>query len=1090
MIDKLNFRAGSKAAFLAAFVCAAPAWAGPVEDFDVALKHYQNKKFDLSTSAFGDFIGKYPTHERRALADLYYGQSLMQLRRFPDARVVFSGFLKANSNHADFALAMYREAECTFFVNDFPVASQMFAAFLDRFPENELSAWGWYYLGESHLKLGNADRAAEAFRSGMTKFPKSQRVTESQFGLARAYAALKDYDKASAEFQAIGNEADNPRAADALFALGSMEFDAGRLAEAATAFSNVREKFPTYRQAAAAALNAGSSYYKLQQFDKAVEAFDAAAASPKDKLTARFWAGQARRSQGELGEAIAINKAAYSEFKNDPNAAKLLYYWGDCEFRQGNLSAAIPLFVQFVDTYPTHEFADDSLHYAVEAALKAGDFKQADQLHQRFARDFPRSGLTMLETILQGRILLAQADELSPNPPLSPQAKSRVDSAAGLFEGVAKASKVPRTSAWATLLLVRSKSKLGDWAGVVEAATPLNERLPALDKPEEFSESLYLTGLAAAELQQWTLADASFDRYLKLTSDPKNAAAALSQLVLARTKAGKLNELDELWPKFTAAGVPAGEMSKAILAAGESAMEQERFADAAILFERLEATPEASNLHAVARSWLGHAKFKLDDFPAAADAFGRLTGEPPGNEPVMLADGAFMKGHSLEKAKRTEESAAAFLAGALLIAGKDGRVADPPAEPRAAWDAYRCIRNAASQYEALNDIAKADDAYAQAWEYLQKLPAEQKAETDKLLYNWARANYIAKNYDRADELYSRLLRNHSSSSFADDAAFFLTESMVLSGKATEAETELKKLLDAPTTDDAIRPEVLHNLIELTADRQGWEETKKYSNELATRFPTSPHRVNARYRLGEAALKTGDVATARQAFADLRQGIVAGDSTSKPELAEGIWILSAETEIAASPANHPEIDRLVDEFHSRFPQSKFRYQIDYVHARSLVRRAPPDVEKARRVLQSVVDSPEGKNTETAAQAHLRLAESYLLAQSAEEYPTAYRLFYHVAERYEEPLIQAAALFKAGDVQERMNKRDGAIDTYRELLTKFPTSEEAEKARARLKALGVSETAPPADANAKPAEGAPATPSEPTPAPATPTLPTIP
>ncbi len=1088
MIDKLNFSAGGAVAIVAMAICATSACAGPVEDFDVALKHYQNRKFDLSASAFGDFIAKHPTHERRSLADLYFGQSLMQLRQFQEARDVFSGFLKSNPNHADYALAMYREAECAFFVNDLPAASRLFAAFLERNPDNELSAWGWYYLGESHLKLGNADRAAEAFQSGLTKFPDSQRATETRFGLARAYAALKDYDKASAAFEAIGRDEQNPRAADALFALGSMEFDAGRLAEAAAAFTRVREKFPSYRQAPEAALNAGSSYYKLEQFDQAVDAFDAAAESPKDRLMARFWAGQARRSQGRLEEAVAINKAAYTEFKDDPNAAKLLYYWGDCEFRLGNLAEAIPLFLQFVDTYPTHEFADDSLHYAVEAALKAGDLNQAEQFHERFTREFPRSGLSMLESILQGRILLARADAESPSPPLSPRAKSFVQSAAEVFEQVARSSKVPRTSAWANLLLVRSKSKLGDWAGVIDSAAPLNERLPALDSPAEFSESLYLTGLAAAELQQWTLADASFDRYLQLNKDPKNAAAALSQLVLARTRAGRLNELDELWPKFSAAGVPEADLAKAILAAAEAAMSQDRFSDAARLFERLEAQPDALALRAVARSGLGHARFNANEFQAAAEAFGRLTAEPAATEPVLLADAAFMRGHALEKAKRGEESAEAFLEGALLITGRKDRVGDPPADSRAAWEAFRCLRSAATQFESLNDIAKADDAYAQAWEYLQKLPAEQKADLDKLLYSWARANYIAKNYDRADELYSRLLRNHPGSSFADDAAFYLTESMVLSGKAAEAEIELVKLLDSPTTDDAIRPEALHNLIELTADRQGWEDTRKYATELITRYPTSSHRANARYRHGEAALKSGDLPTARQLLADLRQSVAAGETELTGELAEGVWILSAETEIATAPPNHAEIDRLVEEFHTRFPESQLSYQIDYVHGRSLIRRAPPDVEKARTVLQAVVDSPEGKNTETAAQAHLRLADSYLLAQKDDEYPMAYRLFYDVSVRYDEPVIQSAALFKAGDVQEKMGKRDGAIDTYRELLVKFPKSAEAQGARDRLKALGASETPPAADPTPQPEKPTPVSPAEPTPPQSTPAEPT--
>jgi len=1084
MIDKPRLRAGALAAFLSAVICALPAWAGPVEDFDVALKHYQNKKFDLSVASFKDFIGRYPSHERRPLADLYYGQSLMQVGKFAEARTVFSGFQKANPDHTDFALAMYREAECAFFAGDVASASQLFTTFLARFPDNELSSWGWYYLGESQLRLNNADKAAESFQTGLAKFPKSPRATETRFGLARAYAVLKEFDKAAAAFRAIGEDATNPRAADALFALGSMQFDAQRYQDAAAAFDEVRAKFPEFRQSAEAALNAGSSYYKLGEFDKAVAAFDAAAQNPASRLTALFWAGQARRGQGKFDEAIAINKAGYEEFKANPDAAKLLYYWGDCEFRKGTAeaaAAAVPLFLQFVNTYPNHDFADDSLHYAVDASLRAGELVRAEELHQRFVREFPRSGLSMLENILHGRILLARADEISRTSPPDDEARKLLLSAAETFENVAKTSMIERTNAWATLLLTRTRSKLADWQGVITAATPLNERLPALEKPAEFAESLYLTGMAAGELQQWDLADASFDRYLKLNDDPKNAPAALSQLVLARTKAGKLDELEELWPRFKEAGVSTETMAKAVSAAAESAMTAKRFADAARLYERLETLPEAAAFHAPAQSGLGHAKFEQQDYAAAAEAFDRLLKNPPSDRLDLVSDAAFMKGLSLENAKRGEESAAAYLAGALLIAGKDGRVSDPPADPTAAMHAYQCIYRAATQFEALSEITKADDAFGQAWEYLQKLPADKQGDLDGLLFRWASANYRAQKYDQADEIFARLLRNHPKSSHADDAAFFLTESMVLSGKAAEAEAELKKLLASPSTDDAIRPEVLHNLIELTADRRGWDDVRTFAKELIERFPASPHRFNARYRLGEAELKSGDLEAARKVFADLRTTLAGSSAPADATLAEGVWILSAETEIAATPANHAEIDRLVEEFHKRFPESKHAYEMDFVHARSLIRRAPPEVEKARAIFLSVVDSPDGKNTDTAAQAHLRLADSYLLAQNPEEFPEAYRLFYYVAERYQDPVIQAAALFKAAEVQEKMEKRDGAIETYRELLTRFPSSEEANKAQARLKTLGA-EPATKAPAP-KPAGPAPVpAPSDPAPKPA--------
>ncbi len=609
--------------------------------------------------------------------------------------------------------------------------------------------------------------------------------------------------------------------------------------------------------------------------------------------------------------------------------------------------------------------------------------------------------------------------------------------------------------------MTRARVRLGDWAGALAAAGPLNEKLTTSDKPSEFAESLYLTGLAASELQQWSLADTSFENYLKRNNDPANVAAALSQLVLARTKAGKIDQLEELWPRFTAAGVASTEVANALLAAAESAIQQQRFEDAAKLYSRLESMPDAGSMLAAARSGLGHARFNLNDFAAAAESFGKLTADPAGRDPVLVADAALMKGLSLEKARQPEDAARAYFDGALLIAGQDGRLGNPPANARVAIDALRCMKAAASQFEALNDIARANEAYSQAWEYQAKLPQEQRADQDKLLFAWARANYVAKKYDKADELYGRLLRDHPMSSFADDAAFFLAESMVLSGKSMEAEAELKRLLELPTTDEGIRPEILHNLIELAAHGDRWAAAQDYSSQLLDRYPSSSHRANAKYRLAEASLQLKELEKARTLLAELRQAIVASATAPEAEYAEGIWILSAEAELASSPANHPEIDRLTEEFHTKFPQSPLLYQIDFVHGRSLLRRAPVETEKGRAALQTVIDSTTGGKTETAAMAALRLAETYTTSGKAEEYPTAYRKFFDVAVRYEGfPQVQSSALLKAADVQEKMGKKDGAIDTYRELISRFPMSSEANDAKARLKALGADETPKPA------------------------------
>jgi TolA-binding protein len=311
----------------------------------------------------------------------------MQIRKFKEARETFSSFLAANAEHPDRALAMYRLGECSFFLNEPKAAQTAFDDFLSKHADNELAPWAWQYLGESRLQLADPAGALKAFQTVGEKFPKSSLVPESKFGIARANEALKDLDAAVAAYTELSADVANPRAADALFHIGTLQYDAGHYAEAAKAFSAVRERFPDSSQAARADLNAGYSLFYLGDYDKAAEAFEQAAKSPEDEATARLWIGLSRKSQNRYADAVAVLQPAYEKLGNSGQAEKLLFQWADSTFRAGDGAAAAPLFLQLVEKFPKGEMADRALHLAVESSLQARKLEQAEKLHQRFVAE-------------------------------------------------------------------------------------------------------------------------------------------------------------------------------------------------------------------------------------------------------------------------------------------------------------------------------------------------------------------------------------------------------------------------------------------------------------------------------------------------------------------------------------------------------------------------------------------------------------------------------------------------------------------------------------------------------------------------------
>lgn len=1022
--------------------------ADAADDFNVALKLYKTKRFDLASDEFAKFLDKHKSDSQRPLAELYLGQALMYQSKFAEARDVFSKFLEANPDHADRPLATYRTAEASYFLKDLKSARASFEDFLSKYPDNELAVWAWQYLGESKLQLADAKGAVEAFTEVVEKFPKSSLAPEAKFSRARAYQALKDVEQARASFRELSNDKDGVRSSDSLFMLATMEFDASQYGDAITAFESFAERYPQDRRTPLAELNTGYANYYLKEYDQAVAAFERAGKSDDQELSARLWAGISRKMQGKYDDAIAILKPTYEKFGASSGADDLLFHWADSQFRGEHFAEAVPLFEQVVERFPTSQYADQSVYFAMEASLKSGDLARAEKLHQKFRKDYATSGLSNLEELLHGRVLLARAEEDSPKPPLSPEATRLVQQAGDHFKRVLKESKFERTTDWARLFLGRAQQMTGENALVLETLKPLNDRIEQKAAAAEFSESYFLTGRSAADLHDWATAESAFERFLGLNPRGKEAAAALGQLAVIKVQSGKESELDALWKRFETAGIPAKSQAESIHAAAELSYQKSRWAEAGQLFARLNELPASAGYRAIALSGIGHSDYQSSDYTGAAAAFGKLVSEVPAEKPELTADAAFMRGVSLDAAGNKGEAAKAYSEGALLLAGSNGKIATAPSDAKVGRNAYRCARGAGRAYAEAGDVPAADAAYADAWLLIQALPDDKTAEADKLLNEWALVNYGAERFTRSDELFRKLLAEHAGSSYADDARHYLAESRLQDGKFEDARKEFQALLDDPKSDDFVRQASLVNLVELAARSEDWKAVEEFARTLLEKYPDSSKKLAAQYRRGEAALRNGNLEVARATLEPLREMIVAGTDSNpvRFEWSEGVWLLLAEVE--QQSRSYPPVETLVTEFHTRFPSSKVDYQADEVLGRSLVKRL--EFEKAREAFQKAIDSPNGSKTETAARAQTAIADTYLL-QKAKDEKAAAREYFKVAYNYEFPELQAAALLNAAKCQEQIKSLDEAVKTYQELVEKFPNASYAQSAKARLEEL---------------------------------------
>jgi TolA-binding protein len=292
-------------------------------------------------------------------------------------------------------------------------------------------------------------------------------------------------------------------------------------------------------------------------------------------------------------------------------------------------------------------------------------------------------------------------------------------------------------------------------------------------------------------------------------------------------------------------------------------------------------------------------------------------------------------------------------------------------------------------------------------------------------------------------LFRRLMKEYPDSDRADDARLNLAESDYMAGRTDAAEREFRALESNPKSDELVRERALFQLIEINSERQRWDDVQKLAATFRNEYPKSGHRWSVSLRAAEADLALGKLEQARETLVELKS------RREEPEIAKArwlprVWVLLAETSLRLK--KYDDVVATVEEFRQAYENSPVMHQALEVLGRSYKNRPMPDFAKAREAFQAVLDDPAARDTETAAKSQLMIAETYWLQKDYKQAQEAYLKVYLL---YDFPQWQAPALFQAAACDEQLNQWSKAAKAYEELLQKFPESEMAAKAEARLR-----------------------------------------
>lgn len=1002
------------------------------DDFNLAVGLYRSGRWQLAADTFRQFLEEAPEHPRHSLGLLYYGLSLSSLERYADARPQFTEFLKREGESAQAADARYRLGECSYYLKDYDQAVTELNEYLTRHPEHSLADWATLFLGDSYNGLGKWEQAEPILSKLVSKPPAPQILRDSEFALARCLESLNRPDEAIEIYRSISRDQQSTVAPRALAKIGTLHFNRRQYAEASSAYDEIVTRFAGSAIASSAQLNSGLALYRFGSFEEAIKRFQAVEAGSTNSAQAIFMMALSMKELGQVEEARQSFINALAVSGNNSLAADILFQRAQLERVDDKPAVAAQIFEDIADRWPKDQRVSECLFNAADLRLEMGDVASAEKLWQRLQKDYPNQAVQLREQVLLARLFLNQK-----NPERAIQTLQRVVSQPD--EG-----SNARVLAVGRYYLIRALFDAERYTEVIDETRQIQEVLK-LDGMSDLRSALALGAISGLQAKDYAATQQFADQFIPVTADKNQKADVLS----ARTVA--LAQLKQFAPAMQDAQVLAAEYSErsqswsAILQAADVATREQAYPEAAGLFELVAEQSADESLREAGMTGVAWSHFRHQSYAEAETAFARLYQAYPQSRDAAQA--VYMQARCAEELKDTERAAVSYQAVfRRLTEGQSPAAEGLEVKPPMQY-AYDAGRQAARMLGRLRQTEQAD----RQWEQLvSQFPAAR--DLDRVLDEWAALNLNAERYERSDQIHRQLLDRFPDSPFSGPARLSLAESEMQAQRLDVALQEFEAIVAEPKYAATEKERALFHVIDIYTARREWTKVRQLSNSFLMLYSDSQLLPQVRLLAAEAVLNTAaddtDVASARSLLDVLREDVVSGNVPAE-EWTERIWIVLAETALAAK--DYSRIDEVTDELTSRNSASRFQFQLWDIQGRRWKNQAPPDFSRSREYFSKVLTDPTGQGTETAARCQFMIAETLVLEKNYQE---ALKEYLRTYINYPYEIWQVQALYQAAGCEAQLNLNDAAVKSYRELVSRFPESEYAARAKVRLKDLGSS------------------------------------
>lgn len=955
------------------------------EALATAADHYANGRWSVAEGELEQFLQQHPQDEGAGTAMFLLAESLVQQGKYAEAREGFVRLLEHDPHHRFACKAIFRTGEASYLLGDHKEARRELEWFREHYPSDGLNAYVLNYLGEIALGSEDTKQARELYEEAIQRFPGSNVVGQCRFGLGRVLELQGEWEQARAEYRSL-TAAGGPLADDAKVQIGI-------------------------------------SYYNDRQYEEAGAEFSAAATQyPNSELVthAKYWLGMTQIARRQWTDAAHTFEEAIA---NEPEhtLAAAIQHWLAESYRHNDQSEIAKAYHERVCAdWPESQWADDSLHALIQLAFNMADHERLDALAGHFNDRYADSPLRAEVKQAEGRSLLARKDYAKAAEALRDaiQTVEPIESETnpeGLAPVVAAASVQADRANWYYLALAHIGNQQYE-----EAIESLARVQPKAHEKELVDGTRFAQAMAYIGLERHADAIAPLRQYLASQPDGSESSKCRIQLTVALARSGQLNDAVRAH-----IGLPDGDREhnlylQATHYLAETAYGANEFGSAERLFTTL--TRHENDGEYAAKGWsgVGWSNYQLGRSAAAADAFKRLVEGYPQSE--VAPEAAMMQAKCLEKVGQLEKAVEAYL---LVVTTFDSSEYTPSA-----------LFESARIQERLN---RKDEAASLLGRLVEEYPAFPRL--DAALYQLAWLLVDQEGDDRADEVFGRLCKEYPHSRYWADATYRLAERAAATDQLDRADELAQQLMDAEQCDPQIVCHALYLMGQLAASADRWDDVEKAMQRLTIQFPDSKLRIPANYWVAESLFQRKRYDEADKRFQEL------SETTGQRQDDWVAMIPLRRAQILAQDEKWEEAFGLASELQTRFPEFRQKYEADYVIGCCLAAQAR--YREARERYRSVIRSPEGGATETAAMAHWMIGEAYMHEKKYGDALVAYK---GVEDLFNYPHWQAAAMLQAGKCHALRGEHDEAARVFARLVEQHPDTAFAQEASQRLEQVG--------------------------------------